>query len=90
MEEIGTLENGEYKSPFWWKNYNSIKHRRDSDYAKANLENLIFSFGALALINLHRIIKTKDIKNPSDLYKHVKILSLYDLDNKYKIHFLQI
>ncbi len=83
FEEVGIIEETEYRSPFWWKNYNSIKNKRDSEYSKANLRNLIYSFGALVLINLYRILKTKDIKNLRDLYNHVDSLSLYNIGDKY-------
>ncbi len=90
FEEVRNIVNTEYQSPFWWKNYNSIKHNRDSEYAKANLRNLIYSFGALVLINLFRILKTKGINNLRDLYKHVDRLSLYNIGDKYKFQVLGI
>lgn len=90
LEDIGILTDGIYQSPFWWEDYNSIKHRRDSEYSKANLKNLIYSFGALILINLYRILKIKDIANIRDLYTHVQVLSLYEPGNKYKARVLAL
>lgn len=90
FEEMGILEKGIYKNPFWWENYNSMKHRRDLEYTKANLKNLIYSFGALVIINLYRIIKIKGIKDLRDLYNHVESLSLYDIGDKYRIQILGI
>lgn len=88
LEEIRILQGENYHSPFWWDSYNSIKHRRDSEYSKANLKNLIYSFGALILINLYRIIKTKNIIDLRELYNHVEGLSLYDLGDKYKFQII--
>jgi hypothetical protein len=90
MEEIGIFEEGKYNSPFWWENYNSMKHRRDSEYSKANLKNLVYSFGALILINLYLILKIKNINDLRDLFNHVESLSLYDLGDKYRIEILGI
>lgn len=84
LEEIGRFEKGIYCTPFWWNHYNDIKHRRDLAYEKANLKNLIFSFGALILINIYRVLKIKEIENYSDLYNYVDNLSLFDPGDKYK------
>src|SRR5690554_264967 len=84
LEEIGFFEEGKYCTPFWWNYYNDIKHRRDLEYEKANLKNLIFSFGALILINIYRVLKIKKIENYRDLYNYVDNLSLFDLGDKYK------
>lgn len=42
------------KTPFWWNDYNSVKHDRTghyqknaTNYAKANLRNLFYAFAAL-------------------------------------------
>ncbi len=88
LQEIGILIGDKYESPFWWKNYNSIKHRRDLEYGKANLKNLIYSFGALAIINLYRILKVKNIENKRELFRHVDNLAFYELGEKYKIQVL--
>ena len=44
-------------TPKWWTAYNKIKHERTSlnsdgnkNYTKANLQNMIYSFGALYLL----------------------------------------
>jgi hypothetical protein len=89
LEEIGMINaENKYKDPFWWGNYNMIKHHRDSEYSRADLRSLIYSFGALALINLYRIIKIKNISKPAELFKHVDNLSLYDFGDKYKMQVL--
>ena len=51
------LANG-CETPFWWSAYNSVKHSRTSmdetkniqNYQKANLKNMIYSMGALFLM----------------------------------------
>lgn len=49
-----------YKTPKWWLDYNSVKHARTSidkdaqiqNYKKANLKNVIYSLGALYILNM--------------------------------------
>ena len=37
----------------WWKDYQKIKHERKDYYVKANLENAIYSVGALRILELY-------------------------------------
>lgn len=37
------------ESPFWWKNYNKVKHDRKANIASGNLESVIFSISALLI-----------------------------------------
>ncbi len=45
------------KSPFWWNDYNFVKHARTSrddsgvlNFSKANLKNVVYSLSALYLL----------------------------------------
>ncbi|EGY25405.1 hypothetical protein DA2_2563 [Desulfovibrio sp. A2] len=48
-----TYEN----SPQWWKDHNSVKHKRDTNFEKATLENALYSMCALfsATIEYYKI-----------------------------------
>ena len=52
-------------SPFWWHAYNGIKHDRLNTYQNANLKAVLFSLGALSIINhfyiWHKEVSTKSI-----------------------------
>jgi hypothetical protein len=39
--------------PKWWTAYNKVKHHRDSDYHRANLENAIDSVAGLFVMTLY-------------------------------------
>ena len=43
------------RSPFWWKAYNGFKHDRVTKYKDANLKSVIYSLGALSIINHYYI-----------------------------------
>lgn len=90
LEEIGNKNGVKFQDPFWWDNYNNVKHHRNSAFANANLKNLIFSFGALALINLARIIKIQGITDTHDLYKYVDSPVLYDFGEEYCMYVLGV
>ena len=47
----------------WWKDYQKIKHERKEHYAKANLENAIFSVGALRILELYYLRMHSENKN---------------------------
>ena len=34
-------------SPHWWRAYNKVKHRRDTDFHRAHLKNVLNSFAGL-------------------------------------------
>ena len=40
-------------TPEWWKSYNSVKHERNNNYQKANLENALNAFSGLLVLLLH-------------------------------------
>ncbi len=40
------------KNPDWWRDYNSVKHERNSNYTKANLSNTLNSIAGLFSILL--------------------------------------
>ena len=37
-------------SPVWWTSYNKVKHHRDTEYNKANLENLLNAVSSLLIM----------------------------------------
>ena len=39
--------------PSWWRGYNEIKHERELNFEKANLENTLYSIGALFALLLY-------------------------------------
>jgi hypothetical protein len=41
------------KTPFWWRDYNMVKHYRDEHYNLANLKNTIASLAGLFLAVLY-------------------------------------
>ncbi|MBP0612325.1 hypothetical protein J8J42_04600 [Chryseobacterium sp. cx-311] len=89
FNEIGIDTHDGYHSPSWWQDYNRIKHHRNSDYKKANLKNVLYSFSALLLANLYLVVKLNQLKNIKDLYKHVNgFPKLFDIGEKYKMSML--
>jgi len=89
-ESIGNKKNYKYENPFWWDNYNNVKHHRDSEYNKANLKNLLYSFSALVIVNLHRMIKINNITDLSDTFEILPELEMFNLDEKYYVTILRI
>ena len=54
------------KTPGWWNDYNSVKHNRTghyqkfaTNYAKANLRNLFYTFAALFILEVKLMEETK-------------------------------
>lgn len=85
FSEINLVQADGYKSPFWWNDYNRIKHHRDVDYHKANLKNMLYSYSALLLANLYLIVKTNQLDDRKDLFQHVNgSPELFDIGEKYK------
>jgi len=41
------------KNPNWWESYNKVKHERNLYFNQANLENTIYSIGALLVVNYY-------------------------------------
>ena len=37
-------------NPEWWKNYNGVKHRRDEEFKRANLGNVLYSMAGLIVL----------------------------------------
>lgn len=61
------------ETPFWWLAYNSVKHGRTSiddnnelNYQKANLKNVIYSLGALFLMEKYAMKKYYGIIQDGD------------------------
>lgn len=56
--QLKLAQNG--RSLFWWKEHNEVKHQRmdasiniqDDNYSKANLKNVVYSFGALYILEI--------------------------------------
>ena len=77
------------KTPFWWIDYNSVKHNRtgryeknSTNYAKANLKNLLYAFAALYSLEVKLVEKTKSQREdtvPTELESRLFIedLSFY-------------
>lgn len=40
-------------APFWWNDYNLVKHYRHSNFEKASLKNTIYALSALMILNLY-------------------------------------
>jgi hypothetical protein len=40
-------------SPFWWQNYNKVKHQRDEYFDKADLNSVLRSMGALLIVSVY-------------------------------------
>jgi len=62
------------ENPEWWRSYNNVKHKRDSSFKEANLENVINVVGALLIVEIYyywisthigdiEVIKTIDADN---------------------------
>ena len=52
-EENGkTVETRDSKEIEWWTDYNNIKHNRETNFCKANLNNCIYSMAALYVLLL--------------------------------------
>lgn len=83
--EVNEIIKDGYKSPFWWNDYNRVKHHRDTNYQKANLKNLLYSFSGLLLTNLYLIVKANQLNDYKDLYLHINgSPKLFDIGEKYK------
>ncbi len=48
---LSEWSNGE--TPQWWKDYNSLKHDRFSNYSLSNFKNALFAIGSLMIINMY-------------------------------------
>jgi hypothetical protein len=38
--------------PFWWTNYNKVKHHRHTEFTRANFKSVIYSISGLLIVNL--------------------------------------
>jgi hypothetical protein len=59
------------KNPPWWKSYTDVKHERNIHFAKANLENVLYSASALlvALVFLyHEELRRNEIGPDSEIF----------------------
>lgn len=50
------------ESPQWWKDYNSVKHERNANFANANLENVLNSFAGLLILELYYYRSEDDLQ----------------------------
>jgi hypothetical protein len=61
-------------NPPWWTSYNHIKHRRDTYYQEANLQNTLDSIAALFVLALY-LHKTE--RSNERLYPYPRLLNLH-------------
>lgn len=63
---MSPFENWNLTNPFWWQDYQLIKHNRSQSFSKATLRNAIYSLAGLQLIvfylSRHFDIKFDDFK----------------------------
>jgi hypothetical protein len=65
--------NGKEKEVIpWYDVYNKIKHDRNKNYRKANVENLILTLGALFILNIYYKDKTFYVNNSYDIDKVIQ------------------
>jgi hypothetical protein len=55
---FGIGKNGE--APVWWQPHNDVKHNRDENYSKANLENVLNAAAGLLIANLYLMATGKE------------------------------
>lgn len=82
------------KNPLWWDAYNSVKHKRHTDYFKANLKNVLNAIAGLYVVCLYlykekaesgELTPTPRILRPSmDRYGGVAIGG-FDTNFRYKL-----
>ncbi|WP_315074796.1 hypothetical protein [uncultured Clostridium sp.] len=58
LEPFKEWNNNSYKSPRWWSEYNAVKHKRNVNFKKANLENVLTSLSGLYVLEKYLL---KDI-----------------------------
>lgn len=64
------LDWKEDKSPFWWENYNDVKHGRLNNFMVGNLENVLNALAALYILEryqLKNIVDKSSSKNEPDI-----------------------
>lgn len=67
--------NQENRTPIWWKDYNNVKHQRDMNFQKANLNNTLNSIAGLFCLVLYYY---KDEAENGDLRPHPNLYSVSD------------
>ena len=82
-----------YDVPQWWQSYNNVKHNRAFAeknnpnkimYHKANLENLVLSFGALYILEIAFMIRVAT-KSEQETFYNPRILFKSDFDPKQEV-----
>lgn len=72
---------------FWWSAYGELKHDMIANYTKGNLNVLLYSLGALYILELYVVKyigdKTKDMDVPNDISKLFEICNLATQDHVY-------
>ena len=68
-----------YKSPYWWKPYNKVKHERIDYYKMANLKNVLNSLAGLFILENYFIKyigdRDNDMDVPNDISKMFKMIN---------------
>lgn len=77
----------EDKSPFWWENYNDVKHGRLNNFMVGNLENVLNALAALYILEryqLKNIVDNSSNRNDPDIPDtHSKIFNLSILSSNH-------
>ena len=67
-------------NPLWWKGYNSVKHYRDKNFQRANLENTLNSISGLYCLLLYYY---KDEAQNGNLFP---IPNMFLIGGKFSVH----
>ena len=65
--------------PVWWTAYNKIKHHRDTEYHRANLQNALNAVGGLFIMVLYLYKKKAEW---AELFPHPKLLQVREKDGE--------
>ena len=77
-----------YATPKWWNSYNKVKHKRldvDSDgvnYKKANLENIVYAYAALYLLEFEFMKNIGKIEERITC-RHSRLFGMGDLEKNF-------
>lgn len=72
-----------YKSPDWWTPYNKVKHKRISNYKKANLKNVVNSLAGLYILENYFVKYIGDRDNDKDVPNDVSsVFEMIDFETR--------
>ena len=69
-------------SPSWWSDYNKVKHQRDTNYEKSNLNNLINSMSGLFVSVLYLYKKQAEKDGIFDNQKLFRVSKKYQAGSR--------